>query len=97
MTMTKTMKFTVYHAKQPTFGFGEQPAFPEAYDKIAIVECEDVDDVFRATNHIDHDWRMNPEVIESFKDKVRSTSVGDVVEDEVGNKLYCDRIGWIEI
>ena len=91
------IKFTVYHATKPTFGFGEKPVFPEAYEKVAIVECEDIEDVFRATNHIDHDWRMNPEVIESFKDKVRSTSVGDVVEDEDGNKLYCDRIGWAEV
>jgi hypothetical protein len=88
------MKYKVYHAKNPTFGFGDKPAFPEAYDKVATVECKGIEDVFRATNHIDSNWMTNPEVIERAKCDCRSTSVGDVVVDEDGNKMYCAMVGW---
>ena len=91
------MKFTVYHAKEPTFGFGEKPIFPEAYEKVAIVECEDLEDAFRATNHIDTAWTKNPEVVETFKARVRSTSVGDVVVNANGREFYCDMVGWTEV
>ena len=91
------MKYSVYHAKQPTFGFGDRPIFPKAYKKVADVECYNLDDAFRVTNHIDKDWRTNPEVIESFQDKVRSTSVGDVIVDKDDNKFYCAPVGWEEI
>ena len=85
----------IYHAKEPTFGFGKKPKFPEAYEKVAIIEADSVDDAFRLTNHIDSDWRTNPEVVESFKDRVRSTSVGDVVVDG-DKKYYCEPVGWKE-
>lgn len=93
------MKYEVWHAKNPTFGFGDKPVFPEAYNKIAIVEADaiDIDDVFRITNHIDSDWAKNPEVIELFHNRPRSTSVGDVVVDGIGSKFYCDTVGWTEV
>lgn len=87
------MKFQVYHAVKPTFGM-TKPNFPTDYKKIAIVETNDLEDVFRITNHIDEDWRKNPEVLETIGDKFRSTSVGDVVVDEKGEAHYCDVIGW---
>jgi len=91
------MRYDVYHVKQPTFGMGLKPVFPDFYDKVATVECKDPEDVFRATNHIDSDWTKNPEVIEIFKEGgVRSTSVGDVIVDADGKELYCDMIGWKE-
>jgi len=91
------MKYTVYHALQPNFGFGERKSFPNDYAKIAVVECEDIEDVFRATNHIDTNWMENKEVIECFVDIARSTSVGDVVVDENGNKYHCEFAGWKQI
>jgi len=92
------MKFTVYHAKNPTFGFGKEQPFPEAYKKVALVEADSIDDVFRITNHIDSDWRDNPEVKEhNLFEKDRSTSVGDVVVDENGVRFYCAPVGWTEM
>lgn len=88
------MKFNIYHAKEPTFGFGEQPKFPEAYDKVAIVEAESMKDTFRITNHIDEPWTDNPEVVKMYKERVRSTSVGDVVEDADGDFYLCANVGW---
>ena len=88
------MKYNIYHAKNPTFGFREKPKFPEEYEKVAVVEADSVADTFRITNHIDSDWTRNPEVIEVLKPNSRSTSVGDIVEDEDGNLMYCAPCGW---
>jgi len=90
-----TMRFEIYHAKNPTFGFGEKPKFPEDYEKVAKVECDDLCDVFTLTNHIESEWTKNPEILElcGMKTRYRSTSVGDVVVD--GDKKYiCESVGW---
>lgn len=88
------MKFEVYHAVKPNFGMGDRPDFPSGYKKVAIVQADGIEDVFRITNHIDEDWTTNPEVQETFGERFRSTSVGDIVVDESGVRHYCDMIGW---
>ena len=91
------MKYKVYHAINPSFGFGIQPKFPEEYKLVAIVDCENIEDTFRVTNHIDEAWTKNPEVLEVIGNGHRSTSVGDVVVDENKCTSYCDSFGWKEI
>ena len=91
------MRFQVWHAKNPSFGIGAKPAFPESYTKIAEVECDALDDVFEATNHIDRNWLHNPEVKASYVLRARSTSVGDVVVTPEGKKMYCASVGWEEL
>ena len=91
-------KFAVYHAINPTFGFSKtQPKFPEDFKKVAIVECYNMEDVFRVTNHIDESWTKNPEVLEVIGVGNRSTSVGDIVIDSDNRKFYCEITGWQEI
>lgn len=92
------MKYKVYHAINPTFGFGKQPEFPNEYELVAEVECDGVEDVFRITNHIDTNWTGNPEVIEVYKTNgCRSTSVGDMAVDQNGKAFYCDMVGWKDV
>jgi len=91
------MKFTVYHAIEPTFGFGDTPKFPEAYDKVAVLEADELKDTFRITNHIEGSWTKNPEVREICKPNPRSTSVGDVVIGGDGKTFRCEMTGWKEI
>ena len=93
------MRFKVYHAKVMPQSFA--PA-PETFNKddfvmVAEVEAEDIEDVFRITNHIESDWTKNPEVIKRVKAPCRSTSVGDIVEDEDGNLMYCAGCGWEDV
>lgn len=91
------MKFTVWHAIKPNFGFGVSPEFNEQnYQRVAIVESPSVDEVFRITNHIDQSWTKNPEVIK-FVGQPRSTSVGDVVVAETGTTYRCEMAGWSKI
>lgn len=87
------MKYVVYHAVRSTFGFTIQK-FPEEYRPVAIVDCDNLEDVFRVTNHIEEDWRKNKEVLETIGDRFRSTSTGDVVVDDKGTPWYCAMIGW---
>lgn len=48
------------------------------YDLVAEVESDDLDDAYRLTNHITRSWTEN-EGVTAKKEKVRSTSVGDLL------------------
>jgi hypothetical protein len=104
-------KFEVYHynMRELSCSFGrwynhlsgsecEAPKI-EDYKKIAVVESDGLGDVFRITNHIDHDWQENDEVVSLFGNgNNRSTSVGDIVVDLENSKRYlCASCGWDEI
>lgn len=95
------MKYVVWHAKDEVMvrGLASEPSFPADYDRVAVVECKDVDDVFRATNHIDSDWTKNSEVVTLVGVRHRSTSVGDVVEEfkPGGKRFMCVSLGWKEL
>ena len=80
-------------------GLASEPSFPADHERVAVVECSDVDDAFRATNHIDRSWTENPEVVSLIGNRHRSTSVGDVVEElrPDGKKFLCASVGWKEI
>jgi len=68
---------------------------------VAAVDCEDVEDVFRLTNHINSDWRDNFEVTWHLRGEcghgLRSTSVGDVVRTPDGRWLLVAGAGWEDI
>lgn len=90
------MKYKVYHRINPTFQPEYPVDFPNGFIDVAIVETEGgLEDVFRVTNHIDKAWWTNPEV-KAHVPTSRSTSVGDVVEDENGKRFLYNRIGWTE-
>jgi hypothetical protein len=93
------MKYIVWHAKESMFLKQPQTFVQDEYDRVAVVECPSVDDVFRATNHIDSDWTQNPEVVCKIGNRHRSTSVGDVVEEfsRENKKFLCSPIGWQEV
>lgn len=106
------MRYVIWHAKNPNFDNyiredspcnpnPQRRQFPQDYEEIAMVECRDLEHLFRATNHINKSWLLNPEVMSSTVPDirmVRSTSVGDiVVEVATGKKFYCQLVGWKEI
>ena len=92
------MRYKVFHAIKPTFGVPglPQPKFPEEFEKVAEVEALSKEQVFAKTNNIDTPWTKN-EGVNAVREKIRSTSVGDVIEDETGKKFITDMIGWKEI
>lgn len=97
------MLFTVLHAKEfePMFKAEEilaKAKDPKKFNLVATVKSDTLGDVFRITNHIDHNWEDNPEVAILFKAGNRSTSVGDlVVENDSGKIWACMPSGWEEV
>lgn len=90
-------RFTVWHAKHPTFGRTDILFTHENFEKVAVVQAIDLDTVFRLTNHIESDWTLHQQVTPAEGrngQNTRSTSVGDVVEDENGGHFLCDPVGW---
>lgn len=66
----------------------------DLYRPIAQVRCSEIHDVFPITNHIDHDWTTNSEVIRVAGGQ-RSTSVGDIAVDlDAGKAWACQSAGW---
>lgn len=61
------------------------------YLLVAILDTNDPNLAFEKTNHIDDDWRNNPEVLKNWAEldgMNRSTSVGDlIVVDGVVNEV----------
>lgn len=90
------MKYSVYHAINPTFMDSKVRLFPTEFNLVAEVECETLERLFELTNHIHSDWTTNPEVkwrSGNGKD-IRSTSVGDMVVDEKLDIFLCKTVGW---
>lgn len=92
--------FQVYHRKELMYRYSEADEMAtfnrDDYDWVAGLDAEDLGDVFRLTNHIDHAWWENPEI--KYYKESRSTSVGDVVRDvEAGTYHLCMPTGWKEL
>ncbi len=84
----------VYQVAKPSFGFKEH-TFPDEYSLVATVDNENVDEVYRLTNTIDHYWWENAGVTKEFEGEgCRSTSVGDIVILSNGTKYLCEDVGW---
>ena len=58
----------------------------DTYRKVAELTTDDLDDIYRDTNHIERDWRENESVFWAT-DKARSTSVGDVIVTRAGTYM----------
>lgn len=71
--------FKVWHAPSP--GFHAPASFPADFRLVAEVVTPDIEAVFQLTNHIHAAWWDNPEATKLVEGPVRSTSVGDVIED----------------
>lgn len=88
----RTRTFQVWHCKpeldargrvvgiKGSFGMGAT-LWPDHYTLVAEVHVHNLEQVFEATNHIDHPWNENECVTMRTTQKVRSTSVQDVVRE----------------
>ena len=88
-------RFTVYHAKNPTFGFPGAPAptWPQDFACVARVEADDLEATYRLTNSIQGYWGDHRGV-QTMGGPHRSTSVGDVVVAPDGTTWQCATAGW---
>jgi hypothetical protein len=83
MSMEQQERFALYHANDLLAMIAPQAEHwytdrSRHYTHVADVEAP-LGQVFALTNHIDHSWTDNPEVVWHTAAPVRSTSVGDVI------------------
>jgi hypothetical protein len=81
--MNDTQRYAVYHAND-MLEINLPPAMRWYADKsMYYTHVADVvttlEQVFTLTNHIDHPWTDNPEVVWLATSRIRSTSVGDII------------------
>jgi len=91
-------KFKVYHTRDWALNSklhfdteGYKP-FKSNYKHVATVECEEFGETFSLTNHIEWAWWKNEGV--ELVEESRSTSVGDLVEDEAGKLWLVAGVGF---
>jgi hypothetical protein len=89
--------FKVLHAKEPEFSVNPDDKFDSSkFTVVAEVTCLDIESAFGLTNHIHNNWEKNPEC-NVLSPRNRSTSVGDIIEEEDGAKFWCASAGWIKV
>ncbi len=92
MTMSSKERYAVYHANDLLAMIAPQPEHwyrdrSRHYTHVADMEAP-LAQVFALTNHIDHSWTENPEVIWHTATPVRSTSVGDVIVSRESGRAW---------
>ena len=98
------MIFIIYHRKRLYAGIeidGSQPAdagqlgWPIEYHLVARVKAENIEEAYAKTQHIDNAWHDNLDV-ETIRYS-RSTSIGDVIQDESGGFWVVASFGFTEL
>ena len=92
MSMDKQERYSVYHAHDLHAMIAPQADHwltdrSRHYTHVADVEAP-LGQVFTLTNHIDHSWTDNPEVVWHIAAPVRSTSVGDVIVSQKRGRAW---------
>jgi len=91
--MNRHERYAVYHANDLYEMVAPQARHwlrdrSRHYTHVADVEAP-LGQVFALTNHIDHSWTSNPQVVWSTTDApVRSTSVGDVIVSQQSGQAW---------
>ena len=100
--MNNSQRYAVYHAND-VLEINLPPAMRWYADKsMYYTHVADVvaplEQIFTLTNHIDHPWTDNPEVVWLATSRIRSTSVGDViVSSESGQAWLVMPVGLREL
>ena len=100
--MNNSQRYAVYHAND-VLEANLPPAMRWYADKsMYYTHVADVvaplEQIFTLTNHIDHPWTDNPEVVWLATSRIRSTSVGDIiVSSESGQAWLVMPIGLQEL
>ncbi len=92
MSMEQQERFALYHANDLHAMIAPQADHwltdrSGHYTHVADVEAP-LGRVFALTNHIDHSWTDNPEVVWHTAAPVRSTSVGDVIVSQESGRAW---------
>jgi hypothetical protein len=89
------MKAKIYHVKQPTF-FPDNSLKLEDFDLVAEIDTNDVDKAYALSQNINDLWTTHEGVTPLKGLKLRSTSVGDIIEID-GMYNRCEMMGWATV
>jgi hypothetical protein len=82
-------KYSVYYTDDLTAIYRGKPMEVTKFERVAVVEAEDKEDLFRKMNVVDGDELP-------VQLRVRSMSPGDVARDlTTGEVWLCDLVGWV--
>ena len=99
--MATTTDFMIFHHVRGNLQADKTQAenMQKNYRQVATVRTESMDRTFGITNHIDCDWRINPEVVwASIGGTPRSTAIGDVITNCTTNESFmCIFCGWEKV
>ena len=93
------MHCTIFHRRPLCHleGDGEMRAedlgWPEKYEKTAVVVAHSHEDAYAKTQHLHRPWWENPGV-KAFGIAARSTSIGDIMQDNGGQLWVVARFGF---
>lgn len=87
-------EFLIYHNQQfMNYGYDGVSIFVHNLDLVAKVNANSLNHAFHFTNHVEHTWWRNPQVI--WWRPSRSTSVGDVIHNmDDGSYHIVERFGF---
>lgn len=84
-------KYSVYYTDDLTAIYRGKPMEVTKFERVAVVEAEDREDLFRKMNVVDGDELP-------VQLRVRSMSPGDVCRDlSTGEVWLCDLVGWVNL
>lgn len=86
----------VWHAQERGVRFFEHDGstFPADFIHVATVRTENLGEAFQLTNHIDAPWFDNADAFRFAQKGARSTSVGDVLVNEAGERWLVAGVGF---
>jgi hypothetical protein len=82
----------IFHANDSNF----KEEVQEDYTYVAWVETKDLNEAYQLTQNLDSYWTQNQGVI-THRKGLRSTSIGDVIEDDKGKMHLVACIGFKKI
>ncbi len=91
-------KFTILHAVNGNFFAEEIPI--EAYKRIADIECDSLDDVFRLSQNLTSNGWIAHKIVTPFEGipQARSTSVGDLIYEDASDSYFMvENIGFSRV
>jgi hypothetical protein len=75
---------------------GEKAPF-WAYDRVAVVDSDDLDRVWELTNNINSNWTANRGVRDTSATQLRSSCVGDIFYTSDGRFMQVASFGFNEV
>lgn len=86
----------VFHNKNHHFDVKSDPDACVNLVEVAQVDTDKLEEAYRLTNSFERPWMANPKV-QATPGRHRSTSVGDVLEREGGDRFIVDVFGFTRV